>query len=327
MTHKKKDCLERPRKKGAKFTNKDIKADEVIQDVELGYAAKRDRWNGYNPAEHKRIYAEYAAVEAARQKLREEEIDNQTTTDLAAVRKMAKAGKQEKKEDADFGSSDEEDADEDKYADAADAVGQKLDAKTRITVRNLRIREDTAKYLMNLDPSSAYYDPKTRSMRDAPDKNVAPEDVRSSFSFLSFPLSYDSPRQNSRVKTFSDIAEKLQRFNSYSFLHGKQPLEETTSTSMLILLKESFSTKNSKRNDRSSKKAQRAASLPNMEERSIYRLPQKSSDKVRRKTTSNILVLVKSSKVMNEQRQGRNIQRMVSLFILCYYQSACSRAL
>ncbi|KAF9062126.1 Pre-mRNA splicing Prp18-interacting factor-domain-containing protein [Rhodocollybia butyracea] len=178
MTHKKKDCLERPRKKGARFTNKNIQADEVIQNVELGYAAKRDRWNGYDPAEHKRIYSEYAAVEAARQKLREEEIDNQTTTDLAVVRKMAKAGKTEKKDDADFGSSDEEDADEDKYADAADAVGQKLDAKTRITVRNLRIREDTAKYLMNLDPSSAYYDPKTRSMRDAPDKNTAPEDAK-----------------------------------------------------------------------------------------------------------------------------------------------------
>ncbi|KAJ3791093.1 Pre-mRNA splicing Prp18-interacting factor-domain-containing protein [Lentinula aff. detonsa] len=178
ITHKKKDCLERPRKKGAKFTNKNIKADEVIQNVELGYAAKRDRWNGYNSADHKKIYAEYAAVEAARQKLREEEIDNQTTTDLAAVRKMAKAGKTEKKEDADFGSSDEEDADEDKYADAADAVGQKLDAKTRITVRNLRIREDTAKYLINLDPSSAYYDPKTRSMRDAPDKDVPAEDAK-----------------------------------------------------------------------------------------------------------------------------------------------------
>jgi pre-mRNA-processing factor SLU7 len=181
MTHKKQDCLERPRKKGAKYTNKDIQADEVIQDITGGYDAKRDRWNGYDPADHKRIYEEYEAVEVARQKRREEMIDNQTTTDLAAVRKVAKAGKGEKKEkdDADFGSSDEEDADEDKYADAADAVGQKLDAKTRITVRNLRIREDTAKYLINLDPDSSYYDPKTRSMRDAPLKNVAPEDVRS----------------------------------------------------------------------------------------------------------------------------------------------------
>jgi len=180
MTHKKLDCIERPRKKGARFTNKDIQADEVIQDIDAGYDAKRDRWNGYDAAEHKKIYEEYAAIEAARQKLREEEIDNQTTTDLASVRKVAKAGKSDaaKKDDADFGSSEDEDADEDKYADAADQVGQKHDAKTRITVRNLRIREDTAKYLINLDPNSAYYDPKTRSMRDAPIKNVAPEDVR-----------------------------------------------------------------------------------------------------------------------------------------------------
>lgn len=175
MTHKRQDCLERPRKKGAKFTNRNIQADDISQDVAAGYDAKRDRWNGYDAAEHKKVYDEYAAVEAARQKLREEAIDNQTTTDLAAVRKVAKAGKGEK--DPDFGSSDEEDADEDKYADAADAVGQKLDTKTRITVRNLRIREDTAKYLINLDPDSAYYDPKTRSMRDAPLRDLPPEDV------------------------------------------------------------------------------------------------------------------------------------------------------
>jgi pre-mRNA-processing factor SLU7 len=80
-------------------------------------------------------------------------------------------------DDEDFGSSDEEDADEDKYAESADQVGQKLDTKTRITVRNLRIREDTAKYLINLDPESAHYDPKTRSMRDAPEVGVKPEDV------------------------------------------------------------------------------------------------------------------------------------------------------
>ncbi|KAF9222592.1 hypothetical protein BS17DRAFT_783097 [Gyrodon lividus] len=178
ITHKRQDCLERPRKKGAKFTNKDIKADEIIQDVATGYDAKRDRWNGYDPAEHKRIYEEYEAIESARKKLREEEIDNQTTTDLAAVRKVAKAGKEKKEADPDFGSSDEEDADDDKYADAADAVGQKLDTKTRITVRNLRIREDTAKYLINLDPESAYYDPKTRSMRDAPVKDVPPEEAK-----------------------------------------------------------------------------------------------------------------------------------------------------
>jgi pre-mRNA-processing factor SLU7 len=50
-------------------------------------------------------------------------------------------------------------------------------AQMKTTVRNLRIREDTAKYLRNLDPNSAYYDPKTRSMRDNPLPNSNPEEV------------------------------------------------------------------------------------------------------------------------------------------------------
>ena len=58
--------------------------------------------------------------------------------------------------------------DEDKYADKVDMPGTNFDSKHRITVRNLRIREDTAKYLRNLDLSSAHYDPKTRSMRMNP---------------------------------------------------------------------------------------------------------------------------------------------------------------
>ena len=49
-----------------------------------------------------------------------------------------------------------------------DMPGTKVDAAERYTVRNLRIREDTAKYLRNLDPNSAYYDPKTRAMRKNP---------------------------------------------------------------------------------------------------------------------------------------------------------------
>lgn len=47
-------------------------------------------------------------------------------------------------------------------------VIQRFDAKTRQTVRNLRIREDFPKYLRNLNPDSAYFDPKTRSMRQNP---------------------------------------------------------------------------------------------------------------------------------------------------------------
>ncbi|KAK4376245.1 hypothetical protein RND71_006922 [Anisodus tanguticus] len=44
------------------------------------------------------------------------------------------------------------------------------------TVRNLCIREDTAKYLLNLDVNSAHYDPKTRSMREDPLPDMDPNE-------------------------------------------------------------------------------------------------------------------------------------------------------
>jgi Pre-mRNA splicing Prp18-interacting factor len=57
----------------------------------------------------------------------------------------------------------------------------KLEKRVRTTgggssgsVRNLRIREDTAKYLLNLDPNSAHYDPKSRSMREDPNPDKDP---------------------------------------------------------------------------------------------------------------------------------------------------------
>lgn len=68
-----------------------------------------------------------------------------------------------------------------------DAPIAKMDPKTRTTIRNLRIREDTAKYLRNLDPESAYYDPKSRSMREDPTPHIAAEDVRVSAPSLSHP--------------------------------------------------------------------------------------------------------------------------------------------
>lgn len=46
-----------------------------------------------------------------------------------------------------------------------------------MSVRNLRIREDTAKFLFNLDPNSAHYDPKTRSLRSNPNPDKDPSQV------------------------------------------------------------------------------------------------------------------------------------------------------
>ncbi len=140
MTHKTKECLSRPRKKGAKWTGRDIQADEVVQDVELGWDAKRDRWNGYDATEYKAVIEEYEEMEV--------------------LRKQAKGSDKEQKllEDGD---EDQDGAEEAKYAEESDMGRQQSTA-----TRNLRIREDTAKYLLNLDLDSAKYDPKTRSMVD-----------------------------------------------------------------------------------------------------------------------------------------------------------------
>lgn len=177
MSHKTRDCLERPRRKGARWTGRDIAPDEVVaRGGPEDYDSKRDRWAGYDPAEHRRVLAEYEAVEAERRRLREEALDQQTSSDVGAAKKLAKKEKKRSGEDG-FGSSDSDDDDEDKYTEKANMPGQKINTDTRITQRNLRIREDRAKYLYNLDLDSAYYDPKTRSMRDAPDPSVRPEDV------------------------------------------------------------------------------------------------------------------------------------------------------
>eukprot|EP01056_Protomagalhaensia_sp_Gyna25_P001334 Protomagalhaensia_sp_Gyna_25__1333@NODE_166_length_4697_cov_16_379777_g129_i0_p2_GENE_NODE_166_length_4697_cov_16_379777_g129_i0NODE_166_length_4697_cov_16_379777_g129_i0_p2_ORF_typecomplete_len157_score27_93zfCCHC_3/PF13917_6/0_12zfCCHC_4/PF14392_6/0_14_NODE_166_length_4697_cov_16_379777_g129_i035153985 len=44
-THKTRDCLERPRAKGARWTNQDIAPDEYVpQEIIEDFEAKRDRW-------------------------------------------------------------------------------------------------------------------------------------------------------------------------------------------------------------------------------------------------------------------------------------------
>lgn len=158
LTHKKKDCLERPRKIGAKYTNEDLADDEIIlPDLNLDYDGKRDRWNGYDPANYQAIVDEFAKVEEAKRQLKEEKLKQDLISGEVSTIK-------ETSNDVDT----DDDEDEEKYADNADMPGTKVDSKQRITVRNLRIREDIAKYLRNLDPNSAYYDPKTRAMRDNP---------------------------------------------------------------------------------------------------------------------------------------------------------------
>ncbi|XP_017143417.1 pre-mRNA-splicing factor Slu7 [Drosophila miranda] len=155
MTHKKKDCLERPRKVQARYAESIVVHDEhIVSEASINYDEKRDRWSSYDPANHREIVEEYEKVEEAKRQLKAEKLKNDPDAEI----------------------SDEE-GNEDKYVDEVDMPGTKVDSKQRITVRNLRIREDTAKYLRNLDPNSAYYDPKTRSMRDNPNPATPAEEA------------------------------------------------------------------------------------------------------------------------------------------------------
>lgn len=158
-THKKKDCLERPRKIGARFTNRDICPDDFVQpEISLNFEEKRDRWNGYDPKEYRKTFEKYQKLEEARRLVRVQQMEEK----LKSGEGESGTGTTEDIETPDINE------DEDRYGEDIAMPGQKFDSKQRQSIRNLRIREDTAKYLYNLDPNSAYYDPKTRSMRENP---------------------------------------------------------------------------------------------------------------------------------------------------------------
>ena len=56
VTHKKRDCLERPRKVGAKYSGTNFAPDErMLPKLALGFDGKRDRWNGYDPRAHTEV--------------------------------------------------------------------------------------------------------------------------------------------------------------------------------------------------------------------------------------------------------------------------------
>ncbi|KAJ4946253.1 hypothetical protein JOQ06_023921 [Pogonophryne albipinna] len=197
MTHKKKECLERPRKVGAKFTGTSIAPDEHSQvELDLDYDGKRDRWNGYNPEDHHRIVEEYAKVDVAKRTLKAQKLQDELAS-----------GK------LDQGN---------------------FDSKRRITVRNLRIREDTAKYLRNLDPDSAYYDPKTRAMRENPYSNTGmnPDEVGyAGDNFARYMFAWEAYERGSEVHLQADPT-KLELLHK-SFKVKKEDFKEKQRDSIL----------------------------------------------------------------------------------------------
>lgn len=169
MTHKKKDCLERPRRRGAKLTGRDIRPDEATATVNLDYEGKRDRWNGYNEdTEYDKVLQRYEKIEAERKALKAQRLDSE----LRSGSKKRRAAKGKSSELSESDDSDNSDSDIEKDGAVVQDVGQ----GSKMIVRNLRIREDTAKYLRNLNTGSAYYDPKSRAMRADPNPEVNPGD-------------------------------------------------------------------------------------------------------------------------------------------------------
>lgn len=149
ITHKSKDCLERPRKRGAKWSGKEIRPDEYVKEAQLDFEGKRDRWAGYDPEQYESFvkdWEEKEAIEAEKIELQKE------------AKKHVDGADHDDDDDDDYTDSDSE-------LDKEDELGVEQQVKARMTVRNLRLREDTAKYLKNLAEDPAWYDPKTRSIR------------------------------------------------------------------------------------------------------------------------------------------------------------------
>ena len=140
---------------------------------ELSYDGKRDPYNGYDSRQYQQVIEQYRKIDDQKRRNKAAALLAKSADGAAAAAAAAAegaptpAGESETNAAADSESSSSEDeADEDKYAEDAPQAGQKIDTKRRITVRNLRIREDIPKYLRNLDPTSAFYDPKTYVERD-----------------------------------------------------------------------------------------------------------------------------------------------------------------
>ena len=114
MTHKKKDCMERPRKVGAAKSQKDIAPDEYIQpDLKLGFESKRDRYNGFDTNDYAKVVERYEAADALKQK-------------LAKQKELERAFKRAQKAEGE-GSEDDDSSDDDSSSDEDDdaKVGDK----------------------------------------------------------------------------------------------------------------------------------------------------------------------------------------------------------
>ena len=165
----------------------------------LSYDAKRDRYNGYDPKNHQKTIARFDKLAEIRKGIRAEERKKRAIEkekrrkqmlELKKKRKEENGGESDSDSDSDSSSSSSSSSSDDSDEDSDDdevritdhqqknmtgGGGKHVGAKSSqvgLTMKNLRQREDTAKYLLNLNPNSAYYDPKSRSMRANPNPGL-----------------------------------------------------------------------------------------------------------------------------------------------------------
>jgi len=154
MTHKARDCCERPRKIGARWKEDDIKPDELVADISLDFDGKHDRWNGYDSTNHLGLMKEYEIVNEEKKKRKFTQEQFMTEPDPGHERyPHSKLEKHKKGKDSNLVDSDS-DPEDDKHSgfkeDGTSAVEQAKDPKTRTTVRNFansrRYRKIFAKF-------------------------------------------------------------------------------------------------------------------------------------------------------------------------------------
>ncbi|KAF9624618.1 hypothetical protein IFM89_012040 [Coptis chinensis] len=113
ITHDAKVCMDRPRKKGAKWTNMYIAPDEKIETFELDYVSKRDRWNGYDTATFAHV------IEARRKYLKEQQLKKLEEKNSNPSEQVEVSEEEEEEDDEDSLKVDEAKVDESKQMDFA----------------------------------------------------------------------------------------------------------------------------------------------------------------------------------------------------------------